>query len=220
MCIREIGRDCLTSCACVEESTYIVISALGNGVLRALLGFMERNYWIVMCLIIFYPTSKGRIWETKIRWSWGFVCWAAAFMTSWLLQEDQEWSCDPLRSRVLCSNVRVCKVEGLVIQESYVLSAHLNIYVVPLFEHIASIKDYITRTPFPFFGNTTILYNESKHNILALVGKANKHWSSYYEYDGFNWLQINIHFKLVAKLKTHYYCYYYNQWVLNENMYN
>jgi hypothetical protein len=31
------------SCACVEESTFIVIGALGNGVLRALLGFMEGN---------------------------------------------------------------------------------------------------------------------------------------------------------------------------------
>ncbi len=91
------------------------------------------------------------------------------------LERRSKVICDPLRSKVLCCNVKVCKVEGLMIQVCSRLSTHLDSYVVTPLEHIASIKDYITRTPLPFFGDTTILYGKSKHNILAYQGKANKH---------------------------------------------
>jgi hypothetical protein len=40
--IKETGRDYLTSCVHMEKN--IVIGTLGNGVLKDLLGFMEKNY--------------------------------------------------------------------------------------------------------------------------------------------------------------------------------
>jgi hypothetical protein len=42
VCIKEIGRDYLMGHVHVEEN--IVIGAFGNGVLKTLLGFMEKNY--------------------------------------------------------------------------------------------------------------------------------------------------------------------------------
>jgi hypothetical protein len=42
VCIKETKRDYLMGYVHVEES--IVIGLLGNGVLKALLGFMEKNY--------------------------------------------------------------------------------------------------------------------------------------------------------------------------------
>ncbi len=74
MCIEEIGRDGLTTYQCVEKSIYIVTNASRNGVLRALLGFIEKKCWIVPYLIILCPTSsRGEIWESEIRWSWGLL---------------------------------------------------------------------------------------------------------------------------------------------------
>ncbi len=91
-----------------KRGTCIVLGTLQNGVLRSLLGFMERNYWIVLCLIVLYPTSKGRNLGKWNKMELGFCCWTVTFMTSWLLREDQKWS-HPLRSRVFCCNVRVCR---------------------------------------------------------------------------------------------------------------
>jgi hypothetical protein len=108
-----------------KRGTGIVMGVLGNGVLRALLGFMERNYWIVLCFIVLCPTSKRGNLEKWNKIKLRFCCWTITFMTSWLLRKDQKWS-HLLRSRVLCCNVKVCKVEGLVIQECYGLSAHLG----------------------------------------------------------------------------------------------
>jgi hypothetical protein len=44
VCIRETGRDYLLVVYVWKRGTGIVMGVLGNGVLRALLGFMERNY--------------------------------------------------------------------------------------------------------------------------------------------------------------------------------
>jgi len=43
VCIEEIGRDGLTTYQCVEKSICIVTNASTNGVLRALLGFIEKK---------------------------------------------------------------------------------------------------------------------------------------------------------------------------------
>jgi hypothetical protein len=43
VCIEEIGRDGLTTYQCVEKKFDIVTNALRNGVLRALLDFIEKK---------------------------------------------------------------------------------------------------------------------------------------------------------------------------------
>jgi len=91
----------------------IPILLQGNGVLRALLGFIERNCWIVLCFIVLCPTSKGRNLRKWNQMELGFCCWATAFMTSWLLRKDHGW-CDPLRSKVLYCIIRINKIKGLV----------------------------------------------------------------------------------------------------------
>jgi hypothetical protein len=98
----------------VEENTCIIISALGNGVLRTLLGFIEKNCWFVLYFIIHFPTSKGGNLRKWNQMELGFCCWVATLVTSWLLREDHEW-CDPLKSKVLYCIVRIGKIESLVI---------------------------------------------------------------------------------------------------------
>ncbi len=90
-----------------KKGTCIIISALGNGVLRALLGFLEKNYWIILCFIVLCPTSKGGNLGKWNKMELRLCCWIVTFMSRWLLREDQEWS-HPLRSKVFCCDVRVC----------------------------------------------------------------------------------------------------------------
>jgi hypothetical protein len=67
--IREIGRDYLTSCACVKESTCIVIGTFGNGVLKALLNLWNETIELFCASLFSIQLPRGKIWETEIRWS-------------------------------------------------------------------------------------------------------------------------------------------------------
>ncbi len=174
VCIEEIGRDGLTTYQCVEKKFDIVTNALRNGVLRALLDFIEKKCWI-----FHYSLSnfQGEKFEKVKLDGVGVCCWIATFMISWFLSLDHEW-CDPLRSKVLYCIVKINKIECLVIHDVVDFLLILDNYVVNILKRLYFIKDYITRTPLPCWQmDVKCRMGKLKFHPIIVFNRITKTWA-------------------------------------------
>jgi hypothetical protein len=115
-----------------------------------------KHYWVLWRKIIesfyaslfFVQLPRGEIWETKIKWNWGFVVEQPHSWLVWLLKEDQKWFV--ILFRILCYIIRICKIEGLVIQKYSGFSTHLGQLCCHFIETHCFYKRLYNKNTFPF----------------------------------------------------------------------
>lgn len=106
-------------------------------------GFMERKCWNVLCLILLYPTSKGKDLLTKInQLGIGTLLFNNDLAHSWSIGFWDKIICDfdALRSRVLCCILRNNKIVGLEIGNVLNFPLTLGDYMIIILRCLAFIR--------------------------------------------------------------------------------